>query len=224
VRPPDQDDGHERWSQRRIEAARLAHPFPEPGATEMQSEGATFVGIVQLALDLYAKDRVATGVARRAAVELAQDYVPKARAVHDSLLRGLPTDEHIVGAAPDLAYPPVDEELVVDDQEVGDHALKGHIIGQTLGAPESKRNVRFASGRSVSPYRVELLITKVLSTRRRHRRCWNLCNAAPRSAVTVLRPRSSQRLVVPSPPQGSQGSRLSHRETRSRADLAARHE
>jgi CheY-like chemotaxis protein len=34
VRPPDPDDGHERWSERRIEAARQAHRFPQPGATK----------------------------------------------------------------------------------------------------------------------------------------------------------------------------------------------
>lgn len=34
-------------------------------------------------------------------------------------LRGLAADEHLVGVAADLAHPPIDEELVADDQDLG---------------------------------------------------------------------------------------------------------
>jgi len=101
----------------------------------MHSKGArlVIVGIAPRVLDLGGQDRVTASMARCAApmprvhlawetyrqvsiVELAQNHLSKAAAVHGpTLRRRLAAHEHIIGAATELALSPGDEEFVALD-------------------------------------------------------------------------------------------------------------
>jgi hypothetical protein len=113
----------------RLIEALPAQRLPQADTTQMHSKDARLIGVAPLVFDLVGLDSAAASIARRAAprtrvhlagkasrqvaiIELTQDHVGSARAVHGSTLRSLPAHEDTISATADLARPPVDEKLV----------------------------------------------------------------------------------------------------------------